>query len=224
LFEASKTKKLWGPETLALLDGKGLDIGCGPDPITTDVDRFDIENGDANFISRYVTNQYDFIFSSHCLEHMHDPRGALREWFSLLKPAGHLIVVVPDEDLYEQGYFPSLFNGDHKVTFTIRKATSWSQSSINVLDMVNSLSGAEVVSVELQDNGYDRRLLQMRTSPWARKLWNVFLRIKKYLPAGSSHVALAYFLHALGAVIDQTQLPGDRLAQIQFILRKSETL
>jgi SAM-dependent methyltransferase len=222
LFEASKTKKLWGPEVLALLIGQGLDIGCGPDPIIPDVDRFDREDGDANLITKYVTKQYDFIFSSHCLEHMHDPQSALRDWFSLLKPKGHLIVVVPDEDLYEQGYFPSLFNGDHKVTFTVNKATSWSPRSINVLDMIKGLSGAEVVSVELQDSGYDRWLRRSRPSPWASKLWNTFVRIRRRLPTATSQVALAYLLHALGAVIDQTQLPGDRMAQIQFILRKSE--
>src|SRR5260221_7032838 len=38
--------------------------------------------------------------------------------------------------LYEQGVFPSRFNGDHKSTFTISKASSWSPVSVNVLDLV----------------------------------------------------------------------------------------
>ena len=31
-----------------LLTGKGIDIGCGPDPILPGVDRFDVDQGDAS--------------------------------------------------------------------------------------------------------------------------------------------------------------------------------
>src|SRR6185503_6093767 len=133
--EAAKTKSLWSSEILDLLSGNGIDIGCGIDPITPDAQRFDQEHGDANRISQYVTNQFDFVFSSHCLEHMHDPSPTLQDWFKLVKPGGHLIVLVPDEDLYEQGCFPSLFNSDHKNTFTLSKNKSWSSKSHNVLEL-----------------------------------------------------------------------------------------
>src|SRR2546425_2665638 len=107
--EATKTRAIWGPDVMNLLRGQGIDIGCGPDPVLPNVDRFDFEQGDANTITRYVQKQYDFVFSSHTLEHMVDPYAALGEWFALVKPGGHLIVLVPDEDLYEQGHFPSIF-------------------------------------------------------------------------------------------------------------------
>jgi hypothetical protein len=42
----------------------------------------------------------------------------------VLKPGGHLVCLVPDEDLYEQGMFPSTFNDDHKRTLTIAKKKS----------------------------------------------------------------------------------------------------
>src|SRR6185436_17933582 len=119
--EASKTRALWSPDVLALLKGDGLDVGCGDDPILPGVERFDKPEGDANHLSRYVKRSYDFVFASHVLEHMHDPRAALCDWLSVVRPGGHLIVLVPDEDLYEQGHFPSLFNDDHKHTFTLRK-------------------------------------------------------------------------------------------------------
>ena len=50
---------------------------------------------------------FDFVFSSHCLEHMQDPVKcpSLRDWWQLVRPGGVLIVIVPDEDLYEQGIF-----------------------------------------------------------------------------------------------------------------------
>src|SRR5262249_42061658 len=147
----------------------GIDIGCGADPITPTVRRFDRQDGDANRVSSFVSGSFDFVFSAHCLEHMLDPRAALLDWYSLVKPGGHLIVIVPDEDLYEQGYFPSLFNSDHKHTFTISKKTSWSPRSHNLLDLARNLGG-ELVSLELQDSGYDRSLARFKPGVWSRWL------------------------------------------------------
>lgn len=39
---------------------------------------------------------FDFVVSSHCLEHLGNPLGALREWRRVTRPGGHLCVVVPD--------------------------------------------------------------------------------------------------------------------------------
>jgi hypothetical protein len=62
--------------------------------------------------------------------------------------------MVPDEDLYEQGVWPSIFNDDHKHTFTIRKAKSWSPKSINVVDLID-LYGVKPIKIELVDTNYD---------------------------------------------------------------------
>jgi len=158
-YEASKTKEILTEEELALFSGEGIDIGCGLDPIMPSARPFDMEHGDANEISKFVETQYDYVFSSHCLEHMHNPQSAILEWWKLVKPGGHLIFTVPDEDLYEQGYFPSLFNYDHKNTFTISKRESWSDKSHNVLDLVNSLPNAKLVKIELHDLNFDRSAL-----------------------------------------------------------------
>src|SRR5512137_544932 len=103
--ETSKTKKIWSAYEQSFIRGEGIDIGCGPDPVSPTAVRFDIENGDANFITRYVSHQFDYVFSSHCLEHMTDPRHAICEWWNLVRPGGVLFLIVPDEDLYEQGVF-----------------------------------------------------------------------------------------------------------------------
>jgi SAM-dependent methyltransferase len=93
---------------------------------------------------------FDFVHSSHCLEHLKDPREGLRNWMRVLRPEGHLVVTVPDEDLYEQGVFPSTFNGDHRWTFTICKSSSWSTRSLNVVDLVRELGeDAELIRLEL---------------------------------------------------------------------------
>src|SRR5664279_2686764 len=156
--ESTKAKQYWGAIEKAATAGRGIDIGCGPDPVKPDARRFDLEDGDANVASQYVKAQFDFVYSSHCLEHMHDPRMTILDWWKLVKPGGYLFVVVPDEDLYEQGVFPSRFNDDHKATFTITKSKSWSPKSINVLELANSLPGGQLVSLQLQDAGYDRSL------------------------------------------------------------------
>jgi len=57
-----------------------------------------------------------------------------------------LIITVPDEDMYEGGVFPSRWNEDHKHTFTIHKAKSWSPVSINIIDLLIRVSN--VVSIE----------------------------------------------------------------------------
>lgn len=145
--------------------GLGIDIGCGGDRLGRDglfpgiasCEGFDLSDGDAQDILRYkAASSFDFVYSSHCLEHIPDPARALQSWFALLRPSGYLILVVPDEDLYEQGNWPSRFNSDHKWTFTIHKARSWSPRSINLVDLVtNSLSGFSFIRISLVDDGYD---------------------------------------------------------------------
>ena len=138
--------------------GHGIDIGGKPDPLALYVGMFsrmasvktwDWEDGDAQYLASVAEGALDFVHSSHCLEHLIDPREGLKHWFRSLKPGGYLVITVPDEDLYEQGIFPSTFNRDHKWTFTIFKQASWSDRSINVLDLVRELGkDAELVRIE----------------------------------------------------------------------------
>jgi SAM-dependent methyltransferase len=138
--------------------GKGLDIGGNPDPLglyqelfcrMEDVRTWDLVDGNAQFLEGVSDEEFDFVHSSHCLEHLDDPCVGLGNWFRVLKPGGHLIITVPDEDLYEQGRFPSTFNADHKWTFTIFKHNTWSHRSLNVLDLVRDLGpAAELIKIE----------------------------------------------------------------------------
>lgn len=144
--------------------GLGVDIGGAPDPLTlharsfprmTGVDVWDLPQGDAQFMEGVPDGHFDFVHSSHCLEHLHDPREGLRNWFRILKPGGHLVMVVPDEDMYEQRIFPSTFNTDHKWTFTMLKETSWSDRSLNLMDMVRDLGArADVRRMLVLDAGF----------------------------------------------------------------------
>ena len=51
------------------------------------------EAGDLHGID---ANACDFVLSSHCLEHVANPLGALREWHRVTRPGGHLLLVLPD--------------------------------------------------------------------------------------------------------------------------------
>jgi len=124
--------------------GHGIDIGGKPDPLGQylgvfplmhQVDTWDLEQGDAQYMKSVPDGHFDFIHASHCLEHMVDVRTALSNWTRVVKPGGYLIVTVPDEDLYEHGKWPSQYNSDHKWSFTICKRKSALPKSINALDL-----------------------------------------------------------------------------------------
>jgi SAM-dependent methyltransferase len=144
--------------------GDGMDIGGLPDPLSLYTEFFpglrsvrvwDLADGDAQLMHGVADDSIDFIFSSHCLEHLDDPFAGLARWFAILKPNGHLIITVPDEDLYEQGVWPSTFNAGHRHSFTIAKRTSWSPASINIMTLLDSLGPhADIRKLEVLDHTY----------------------------------------------------------------------
>ena len=144
--------------------GTGIDIGGAPDPLSLYSDFFplmmsikiwDLPDGDAQLMESISDESFDFVHSSHCLEHLNDPYEGIRNWFRILKPNGHLIVTIPEEDLYEQGIFPSTYNRDHKWTFTIHKFDSWSTNSVNVIELLISLGAlADIKLISLEDRMY----------------------------------------------------------------------
>ncbi len=144
--------------------GEGIDIDGKPDPLSLYQDFFplmrsvrtwDLEDGDAQHLGGVLDEKYDFVHSSHCLEHLHDPAKGLKNWLRVLKPSGHLIITVPDEDSYEQDEFPCAFNHDHKWSFTVYKPASWSDKSINVINLLINLGeGTAIEKIELLDSNY----------------------------------------------------------------------
>lgn len=144
--------------------GRGLDVGGGPDPLrlyqeffplVEEIRTWDREDGDAQQLASLPEASLDFLHSSHCLEHLKDPADGLRNWLRVLRPGGYLVVIVPDEDLYEQGVFPSDRNADHRWTFTIWKASSWSPRSLNLLDLLRDLGEeADVQRIEILDDTF----------------------------------------------------------------------
>ena len=224
--EALKTNKLRNAEFFTkYLSGKVIDIGAGRDLVTPTAERFDLEDGDADFITRYRQPQtYDAVHSSHCLEHMVDPVRALNEWWSLVKPGGHLVLVVPEEDLYEQGTWPSRFNADHKHTFRLNKKDSWSPVSFDIYQLVSTLPGVKVISAEIQDAHYNHKLkasfpLEVQSIPFLLSLLGKISRKVPHLGKSLHEKFEDIRFQFYGVPIDQTLRKA--VAQIQIVAQKT---
>ena len=77
-------------------NGRGLDVGAGKWPLRgampVDVDR----GGNAYSLP---AGDFDYIFSSHCLEHLPDYVSAIEHWKTRIKPGGVLFLYLPHPDM-----------------------------------------------------------------------------------------------------------------------------
>jgi SAM-dependent methyltransferase len=206
------------------LSGKVLDIGAGDDLVCANAVGFDMEDGDANFLNKYFSAEsFDAVHSSHSLEHMSDPVRALDNWWPLVKPGGYLVLVVPDEDLYEQCIWPSVFNHDHKFTFRLDKSESWSPVSFDIRKLCEALPRAEVVSAVVQDFNYDHSLIfPSHLEPKPKYSWRTkrLFSLMKRLPLFGQEAVKNYKIKLIkeGHPFDQSTY--DACCQIEVILRK----
>lgn len=148
--------------------GNGIDIGSGCDPLKIPmgtVRTWDLENGDtdARYMEGIPDNTFDFVHSSHCLEHLTDVGESLKNWIRILKPGGILFVAVPDWKLYEHERWPSQFNPDHKYTFSIDKKRDDVKrlNHFNIHEDIKPIleaNGVELLEVRLEDDRYDHSL------------------------------------------------------------------
>ena len=222
--EASKTNKIRPPHfTSSYFSGSVLDIGAGPDIVCPHARAFDQVHGDANKIDEYfAAESFDTVHSSHSLEHMLDPADALNRWWSLVKPNGFLIIVVPDEYLYEQNIWPSFFSPDHHSTFRLHKSFGATPVSYDIGQLCRELPQAHVISETLQDQGYSYDLIWPAKSIPKRlhkglRLINSVLKRTMKFDHPVRHLFHKYLV-AKGYPVDQ--LVGDALAQIEVVVQK----
>ena len=91
----------------------------------------------------------DYAYSSHCLEHIHNYKQAIREWHRVVKVGGHIIIAVPHQWLYEKKEcLPSRYNEDHKRFYT-------AASFLREIEESLAPNTFRVKSLVENDSGYD---------------------------------------------------------------------
>ena len=135
-------------------EGIGLDIGYGGDLICPNAVGWDWEHGDAQYLKELKDEQFDFLYSSHTLEHLQNPAAALINWFRVLKPGGFLILYIPHRDLYEKKTtLPSRFNPNHTAFFLIERDEP--PDTIGIVPLIQrTLSNFEIVYAKQCDEGH----------------------------------------------------------------------
>ena len=104
------------PYAIEVCKGYGVDVGCNrpewafPGAIMVDP-AIDPELNALNF----PQTDLDYIFSSHCLEHLYDWVDVLDYWYDKLKVGGVLFLYLPD---YSQTYHRPWSNRKHKNIFS----------------------------------------------------------------------------------------------------------
>jgi putative FmdB family regulatory protein len=141
--------------------GNGIDIGAGSDglsnykhffPLITSIRDWDVKDGDAMLMQGVGDCEYDFINSSHCLEHLKDPYISLKNWLRILKVGGYMLITIPDADLYEQGIWPSNKNSDHKFRFSL----NYNYNYVIVQELLKEFRDSiKILKLELVDGGYN---------------------------------------------------------------------
>jgi SAM-dependent methyltransferase len=136
--------------------GSGLDIGYGGDLICPNALGWDWEHGDAQYLNGLNNEQFDFVYSSHTLEHLQNPAEAIKNWFRVVKPGGFLILYIPHRDLYEKkSTLPSRFNPNHTAFFIIEKDEP--PNTIGIVPLIHrTLSNFEIVYAKQCDEGHTK--------------------------------------------------------------------
>jgi len=99
------------PYAKVVCKGVGFDVGCmrkewaleGAIPV-------DISFNDGFHATNLPDIDFDYIFSSHCLEHISDWAGVLNYWDSRLKKGGIIFLYLPD---FSQKYWRPWNNRKH---------------------------------------------------------------------------------------------------------------
>lgn len=94
--------------------GTGVDIGCmKPEWAFPGAQLVDPALNDYDALN-FPYENLDYVFSSHCLEHLYDWVDVLDYWTSKLKQGGVLFLYLPD---YSQEYWKPWNNRKHKNIF-----------------------------------------------------------------------------------------------------------
>jgi predicted SAM-dependent methyltransferase len=146
--EAAKVR--W--ELVPYMNGKCLDLGCGPfkvfphfigvdnghhDKMFDWKNRADVLIDSCENLHLFATEFVDLVFSSHLLEHIsyENVPATLGEWFRVLRKGGHLCLYVPDEDEYPK-VGETGANPDHKWNVSYQKVVDAAEKTEYDWDLI----------------------------------------------------------------------------------------
>lgn len=128
--------------------GSGIDVGAGRvilpewqwwERLGLECRTWDIVDGDAQDLAGVPDASFDWLFSSHVLEHLPSPRRALCNWLRVVKPGGWLLISVPHRQLYEQKTsLPSRWNSNH-VRFYLPFEDDGAPGTVGLFNWLRSL-------------------------------------------------------------------------------------
>src|SRR5206468_3266285 len=84
------------PTAKKFCQGRGLDVGAGPWPLEG---AQPVELRDGGDAMNLPSGEFDYVFSSHCLEHLANPVAAIEHWKTRLKPGCVLFLYLPHPDM-----------------------------------------------------------------------------------------------------------------------------
>lgn len=86
-------------KALTYCKGRGIDVGADKWPLPGAIPILDEEHINAYDLSAFAYNSLDYVFSSHCLEHLDRWEEALALWIRKLKIGGILFLYLPHESM-----------------------------------------------------------------------------------------------------------------------------
>lgn len=98
LFKKKASAYIKG-KALTYCRGTGIDIGAGAWPLEGAQAIENIPEENAYRLDKIADSNLDFVFSSHCLEHLDHWQEALKLWIGKLKPGGILFLYLPHESM-----------------------------------------------------------------------------------------------------------------------------
>ena len=106
------------PFAQKICNGYGYDVGCGKiEWYLNGSVPIDLSFNDGYSATNLPKKEVDYIFSSHCLEHLDDWVLVMDYWYSMIRPGGILFLYLPD---YSQEYWRPWNNYKHKHVLDVK--------------------------------------------------------------------------------------------------------
>jgi SAM-dependent methyltransferase len=98
LWGGNAASQIW-PKVKQYCVGTGIDVGADRWPVEGAIPVRNEPLQNAYKLDSFADNSLDYVFSSHCLEHLDRPEEALALWIEKLKVGGKIVLYLPHIDM-----------------------------------------------------------------------------------------------------------------------------